>query len=325
MKISFYKICVLALLVFLGISSISLAQNICQGEVVKLGLPPNALGGSIQWQESANGVTFTNISGQISDTLNLTVNSSGYYLAQITEGSCDPFYSDTIHIIMVTPPSPSNAGTDINVSGTSTTLNATSPVTGTGSWAIASGTGGTVANPSSPTSTFTGSANTTYQLTWTVTNPPCDPSVDTVNVTFGGGSSVPSITCNSQTLFVHPTDNSGPIQWGCIGQVAGASSDTDGQTNTSTIVSVCGTNTAANVCASLNAFGFSDWYLPAYDELDCMRNNAATIGGFSNDSYWSSTEGSGIFTANARYRTFPSGVSGFGTKSGTHRIRCVRK
>ena len=49
---------------------------------------------------------------------------------------------------------------------------------------IVSGTGGTITTPSSPTSTFTGTAGTTYTLRWTITNPPCATSTDDVVITF---------------------------------------------------------------------------------------------------------------------------------------------
>jgi hypothetical protein len=55
--------------------------------------------GSIQWQSSTNGTTFTNISGATSPTLSgatigeLTVNT--YIRAVVTNGSCNPVNSDT--------------------------------------------------------------------------------------------------------------------------------------------------------------------------------------------------------------------------------------
>ena len=54
--------------------------------------------GSIQWQSSTNGTTFSNISGATSPTLSgatigeLTVNT--YIRAVVTNGSCNPVYSD---------------------------------------------------------------------------------------------------------------------------------------------------------------------------------------------------------------------------------------
>ncbi|MCM8569044.1 T9SS type A sorting domain-containing protein [Gramella jeungdoensis] len=51
-----------------------------------------------------------------------------------------------------------------------TTLEANTPVTGTGEWTIVSGTGGTIAEPTNPNSEFTGT-NGTYNLRWTISHP----------------------------------------------------------------------------------------------------------------------------------------------------------
>ena len=81
-----------------------------------------------------------------------------------------------------------NAGPDQTGSGmcgiTTTTLAANAPEEGTGFWSIESGTGGSITNVNSPTSTFTGIAGTTYVLRWTISNPPCASSYDDVTITF---------------------------------------------------------------------------------------------------------------------------------------------
>jgi len=227
---------------------------------------------------------------------------------------------------VVVPPTTANAGPDITATGITVTLAGNTPVNGTGLWSVASGTGGSFGTPASPTSTFTGSTNSIYHLVWTITNPPCAPSTDTVMVTMPTGPSLPNVSCGSPayTLYVHPTDN-GTSAYGCSGIVAGASDDNNGASNTFLVVQMCGQATAAAVCDNLVAFGFSDWYLPSYNELECLRVNAVTIGGFASGAYWSSTEGSGILSANAKYRTFPSGVNGHGSKSTVNKLRCVRK
>jgi len=67
---------------------------------------------------------------------------------------------------------------------TQVTLAANTPTVGTGQWSIQSGTGGSLGNPSSPTSTFSGNAGATYTLRWTVSNSPCAASTDEMTVTF---------------------------------------------------------------------------------------------------------------------------------------------
>ena len=114
--------------------------------------------------------------------------------------------------------------------------------------------------------------------------------------------------------------------WGCVGITTLANDLNNGAVNTSLIVQLCGLTTAAGICDTLVSYGHSDWYLPSYNELECVRTNAATIGGFAADKYWSSNEGTGILYLNAYYRTFPSGTSGVGSKSSAlARVRCIRR
>ncbi|HNS46441.1 MAG TPA: FISUMP domain-containing protein, partial [Bacteroidales bacterium] len=81
-------------------------------------------------------------------------------------------------------PTQANAGPDqSDVPGTSAILAGNAPTSGTGLWAIISGTGGTVVTPSNPTSEFQGLAGNEYELTWTITTI-CDSSADTVLISF---------------------------------------------------------------------------------------------------------------------------------------------
>ena len=80
-----------------------------------------------------------------------------------------------------------NAGADqIFTDGTvSTTLTANTPTSqhGTGSWSIVSGTGGSFTDASDPSTSFTGTACTTYTLQWTITTN-CNSSSDSVTIAF---------------------------------------------------------------------------------------------------------------------------------------------
>jgi len=70
-----------------------------------------------------------------------------------------------------------------------------------------------------------------------------------------------------------------------------------GKRNTELIVAMLRqlreTGRAAQLCASLNFNGFADWFLPSRDELDLIYKNLKQkgLGGFSNTSYWSSSQG----------------------------------
>src|SRR5207248_10202066 len=93
----------------------------------------------------------------------------------------------------------SNAGPDQTSAATfgltTVTLAANTPTVGTGAWTVVSGAGGSFGTASSPTSTFSGTAGTTYTLRWTISNSPCTNSSDDVNVTFNTSTAV-SISAN---------------------------------------------------------------------------------------------------------------------------------
>lgn len=285
--------------------------------------------GVINLTGSPAGGTFSG-NGVTGNTFNTTAAGTGihtitYSYTDNTTG-CSNSISETTNV--VNPPTTANAGPNITATSLTVALAGNTPVTGTGLWTIASGTGGSFATASSATTNFTGTPNSTYNLVWTISNPPCAASSDTVVVTMPTGPSLPSVYCgtSSATLYVHPTDNAGPMLWGCVGITTAANDQNNGAVNTSLIVQLCGLNTAAGICDTLVAYGFSDWYLPSYNELECVRSNAATIGGFAADKYWSSNEGPTPLHLNAYYRTFPSGVSGAGSKSSTMaRVRCIRR
>ncbi|MCH8555360.1 MAG: DUF1566 domain-containing protein [Schleiferiaceae bacterium] len=306
------------------------AQNstaVCEGEQVTIEIQPQGTV-AVQWQISTDNVTFTNIPGETNNSLILSaVQTTAYYRAGVTGDNCNPYFSSIEEVAVTQSPTTANAGGNIVDPTAQVVLNANTPVNGTGTWSIVSGVGGSLTNPNDPQATFFGSLGTIYTLAWTIENAPCGVSSDTITVELGGTPPpppVPAIMCNGQTLYVHPTDNASQVAWGCVGTVTGAIDDWDGATNTATIVQTCTGATAAGVCDALNAFGFSDWYLPANNQLQCLRDEVNTIGGFVTGSYWSSTEGAGIFSANARQRNFPTGSSGISSKSNTHNVRCVR-
>ena len=59
--------------------------------------------------------------------------------------------------------------------------------------------------------------------------------------------------------------------------------------------------------------GYTDWFLPSKDELNKLRENKLTIGGFANMYYWSSTElGGGTFAWGQDFGIYlPTGFSVF--------------
>ncbi|HDR68519.1 MAG TPA: hypothetical protein ENN61_05650, partial [Bacteroidaceae bacterium] len=110
--------------------------------------------------------------------------------------------SDDVVIGFQSLPGTANTGPDqLNLEGTSTTLQANEPVNGTGLWTIISGQGGSFADSTLNNTEFTGQAGSFYQLEWRISNN-CYSEADTVKISF--------FTCGS-TLYderdgkVYPT------------------------------------------------------------------------------------------------------------------------
>src|SRR5690606_26506493 len=99
---------------------------------------------------------------------------------------CTAYLTEKVVVTVNQQATVASAGADqTNLCGvTSTTLAANTPGVGTGAWSIVSGAGGTVNNPSSPTSTFDGIAGTTYVLKWSISNGVCPASEDEVTIQF---------------------------------------------------------------------------------------------------------------------------------------------
>lgn len=146
---------------------------------------------------------------------------------------------------------------------------------------------------------------------------------------FGGGT-VACLTSDGgeANLIAATTDNSAGIRWGVEDTRTGALSQKNGASNTATIVNVLTNqesidiNTyAAGICATYENEGFTDWFLPAKDQLNCLYMNKQAVGGFFNDNYWSATE---VDSSYAWAQFLGSGPQDAVIKTFSYRIRCVR-
>jgi len=73
-------------------------------------------------------------------------------------------------------------------------------------------------------------------------------------------------------LIAPQTDQNSGVQWGCYGtSIPGATSFTDGITNTAAIMVACATRPiAASICDSLSINNHNDWFLPAKNQLNYL-------------------------------------------------------
>lgn len=85
---------VLILLVLLSffVSSRAIGQTIYKGDSVQLSLN-GSYRGTVQWQESLKGTTWTDISGGTTSKMLVKPLVNTYYRAVVTEQACDPIYS----------------------------------------------------------------------------------------------------------------------------------------------------------------------------------------------------------------------------------------
>ena len=113
------------------------------------------------------------------------------------------------------------------------------------------------------------------------------------------------------------------VEWGCTGaDLSGASSNTDGAQNTIDIANNCSTSgIAAKRCADATSDGYTDWYLPAFQQLQDLYTQRATVGNFFSSEYWSSTENS---DNGAGAKHFGTGDDYDAWKYNIYRVRCIR-
>ena len=164
--------------------SIVKAQNVeCIGKTIEIPLT-GFNSGTLQWQFSADETSWVNIPGAVSETLSYTLTETGYFRARVSYGFCE-YFSDTTYIEVYPEPGVANAGTDKNVltDPAELTLNANSPVSGTGQWSVKSGISGSFADPSDPETVFSGIFGEKYVLTWTLSTG-CKSSSDDVTIAF---------------------------------------------------------------------------------------------------------------------------------------------
>jgi hypothetical protein len=158
-----------------NLSFTSPTTSMCQGNTRTLTATPAAVTGALPNSGSSGTFSGTGVSGNIF-TGPVPGGNSQNYTVTYSFG----YVSTTQQITVFHVPSTAAAGNDQTICSGTTNLSANAPTFGSGTWSISSGPG-TVTNPSSPTSAVTGllpGQSTT--LVWTITNGPCNASIDNV-------------------------------------------------------------------------------------------------------------------------------------------------
>ncbi len=134
----------------------------------------------------------------------VTVSANGIYTFRwtVVNGACNSF--DDVVIDFGTLPPPSNAGTDQDVCGLSTSLNGNDPLYATGTWTQVSGPGTSTFSPNANTrnATVTVTVPGTYTYRWRLTSGTCLPSDDFVDIIF---RDPPTVTAPAD--FIHCLNN----------------------------------------------------------------------------------------------------------------------
>ena len=150
------------------------------------------------------------------------------------------------------------------------------------------------------------------------------------------GGAICAGTYGGSKYMTTPAD-AGTKQWSNVQVTTGATSTSNGSSNTATLAGLGSGYAAAYYCKNLSYGGYADWFLPAKDELNsvlylqsnCKNGNNCTnpggnvITGFVASYYWSSMEDSATYAWN---QGFDSGDQYHGGDKTTSRyVRCVRK
>ncbi|ASZ13187.1 Ig-like domain-containing protein [Chitinophaga sp. MD30] len=133
--------------------------------------------------------------------------------------------SNIVQITVVPTPTVANAGSDQGpLNGSDVTLNANTPVVGIGTWSQVSGPGqANILNTANPGTAVNGLAPGIYVFRWTISNLPCGPSADDVQIRINAApvagddqaatdEDVP-VTIN---ILDNDTDNDGSLNMGSV-------------------------------------------------------------------------------------------------------------
>lgn len=283
------------------------------------------------WTLISGSGTITTPSSPTSGVTGLGVGSNVFRWT-ISNAPCASSTDDVIITIKALPTT-ANAGPDQNICNTNASLAGNTPVNGTGTWTLVSGSG-TISNPSSPTSGVTGLAPGSNTFRWTISNPPCASTSDdiTINVsaTPSNADAGPDQTlCNvTSTTLIGNIPASGVGGWTLV---SGTGTITNPALNNTGVTGLgVGANTFrwtinGGACANLSDdVVITIKALPTTanagpDQTICISSPTATLAGNTptvGTGTWTLISGSGTITTPS---SPTSGVTGLGVGTNTFR------
>ncbi len=174
------------------VSNAGVDQNFC-GTIVTLAAAMHPATGTGAWSFAPGGnpdlLPLTAFSNTTLFNSTFTGTAGQTYILRwtISNGVCTPS-NDDVQIRLYQPPTTSVSGGNQTICGTSTNLNGTLPVIGTGQWSFAPGGNpdglGVISDINSRTSLFTGTTGQSYILRWTISNGTCAASFSDATITF---------------------------------------------------------------------------------------------------------------------------------------------
>jgi gliding motility-associated-like protein len=153
-------------------------QTICATATTLAANVPSVGTGS--WSLLSGSVSVFDLNSPISALTNIGVGTHSLQWS-ITNGVC-PASTSTVLVKRDENPTAAVAGPNQMLCSDNTTLTANTPLVGTGSWSVLSGTV-TPANPNSPTTSLTNIPVGTHSLQWQISNGVCPVSNSTVTIT----------------------------------------------------------------------------------------------------------------------------------------------
>ncbi|MEO5644109.1 MAG: gliding motility-associated C-terminal domain-containing protein [Bacteroidia bacterium] len=294
-------------------------QTICSSNATLAGNAPS-IGTGLWSLVSGTGVIATPASANSS--LSGLSTGANVFRWTTSNGSC-PSTNDLVTINVDANPTLADAGPDQTICSSSSTFGGNVPSTGNGFWSLISGTG-SVATPSSATSTVTGLSVGANVFRWTITNGTCPASFDNITINRDANPTVANAgvdqtLCNSTTTLAGNSPATGTGLWTLISGTGSATSPTS---NTS---GVTGLTTGANVFQWTISNGTcpasSDQVTINHDANPTVANagtdqtvcsSSATLAGnipSTGTGFWTLISGTGIITIPSSASSTVNGLS----------------